>query len=453
MQLTYRSFLLLVLACSIAICPAVSAEDHPPNIILIFCDDLGYGDIGPFGATPIKTPHLDRMAKEGMRLTNFYASANVCTPSRAGLLTGRYAIRMGLADNVLFPTSKNGIPDSEWTLAEAMKERGYATACIGKWHLGSVPEFMPLTHGFDFFYGIPYSNDMTRCPLYRNEEIIEEPAVQATLTERYTEEAIKFMEANKDAPFFVYLPHTMPHIPLYASEKFRGKSAAGLYGDVVEAIDWSLGEIFSALKRLNLDENTIVIFTSDNGPWYEGSTGGLRGRKGECFEGGQRVPFIARCPGIIPPDRHNMSPSSNLDLLPTLVELTGGKIPDGVKLDGSSISGVLRGAKVSGDILSRPFFYFDNSTITAVRRGPWKLVTSAYYRKFTSPLGKSPSYAPGMLFNLETDPAEQFSLTRENHAIAQELASLIQSAQMEMTPPRTAPTESIPKSSTEESAQ
>jgi len=417
-----------LLAISGGLC---AAESDPPNIILIFCDDLGYGDIGPFGAEQIETPHLDRMAKKGMKLTHFYASANVCTPSRAGLLTGRYAIRMGLADNVLFPKSTNGLPASEWTLAEALKERGYATACIGKWHLGSIPEFMPLSHGFDYFYGIPYSNDMTPTPLYRNEVVIEEPAVQATLTERYTEEAVKFIEAHKDAPFFVYLPHTMPHIPLYASEKFRGKSAAGLYGDVVEAIDWSVGEIFSTLKRLDLDENTLVIFTSDNGPWYEGSSGGLRGRKGENFEGGQRVPFIAWWPGNIPSKRENASPTSNLDLLPTLVEITGGRIPDGVKLDGSSIAGILRGAKVGGELVTRPFYYFDNSTITAVRRGPWKLVTSAYYRKFTSPLGKSPAYAPGMLFNLETDPAEEFSLTAENRAIADELAALMVAAQSE----------------------
>jgi len=274
-----------------------------PNIIILFADDLGYGDIGPFGHPTIQTPHLNRMAREGMRLTQFYVAASVCTPSRAGLLTGRLPVRSGMASDerrVLFPNSKGGLPDEEITIAEALKKEGYATAAIGKWHLGHLPEHLPTEHGFDRYYGVPYSNDMKTdangekgVPLVRNKTIVEYPATQRTLTRRYTEEALSFIEANETQPFFLYLPYTFPHVPLHASEAFRDTSARGLYGDVVEEIDWSVGQILGTLRDRGLAKNTLVVFTSDNGPWLTqdlrgGSAGLLRGGKGSTWERRER---------------------------------------------------------------------------------------------------------------------------------------------------------------------
>ncbi len=404
----------------------------PPNFIIILCDDLGYGDVGAFGATRMATPNIDRMASKGITLTNFYASANVCTPSRAGLLTGRYSIRMGLAKGVLFPHSPTGLPDSEITIAQALKEKGYHSALIGKWHLGDAPEFQPRRRGFDYFYGLLYSHDMTPLPLYRNEERIEESADMPKLTERYTQEAIQYIEQNKGGPFFLYLAHSMPHIPLAVSERFKGKSKAGLYGDVVQGLDWSVGEILAALKRLNLERNTLVIFTSDNGPWYEGSAGPFRQRKGESWEGGMRVPFIARWPGKIPAGKSSGTMASNLDFLPTLLTLAGITIPNDRPIDGGDISKILFGGKPDKDFAMRPFYMFNNEEIAAVRSGKWKYVVQSRYINSNVNFEKHPFYRPGMLFDLSTDPEERFNLSRDNPNALQKMIGLTQKGRDEL---------------------
>ncbi|MEK7753991.1 MAG: sulfatase-like hydrolase/transferase, partial [Acidobacteriota bacterium] len=254
----------------------------PPNVIFIYCDDLGYGDLGCYGS-PLRTPNLDRMAREGMRFTQFYSANPVCSPSRAALMTGRYPTRVGVP-RVLFPKDTTGLPDSEITIAQTLKTRGYKTMCVGKWHLGHLPQYLPTNRGFDEYFGIPYSNDMTPRVLLHNTEVVEPTATLETLTPRYTEQALKFIERSKGSPFFLYMPHTYPHIPLGASARFRGKSKAGLYGDVVEEIDWSVGEVLGALKKQGLDNNTVVMFSSDNGPLDQGSAGRLRGRKGMTWE-------------------------------------------------------------------------------------------------------------------------------------------------------------------------
>lgn len=347
---------------------------RPPNIVLIFADDLGYGDLGCYGAPKIKTPNFDRMAAEGVRLTNFYVAAAVCTPSRAALLTGRYPIRSGLT-RVLNPDSAIGLKDYEETLAESLKARGYATACVGKWHLGHLPQFLPTRHGFDSYFGIPYSNDMKPTPLLRNEQAIEEPAVQEMLTSRYTQEAQKFIQSNAKQPFFLYLAHTFPHVPLYVSERFKGKSAGGKYGDVVEEMDWSLGEIMRTLKEQKIDQSTLIVFTSDNGPWLEkgdqaGSSGPLRAGKATTYDGGVRVPFIARWPGRLPAGRVGDEPAISLDVFPTLLNLAGAKIPDDRAIDGRDIFPFLAGTGTRGD---GDLYFYWSEQLQAVRSGNWKL--------------------------------------------------------------------------------
>jgi len=355
--------------------------DRPPNFIVILCDDLGYQDVGCFGSPLISTPNADRMATEGMRFTDFYAAAPVCTPTRAALMTGCYPVRVGLP-SVINYRSTVGINSEEITIAELLKTRGYATACIGKWHLGWQRQFLPTRHGFDCYYGIPYSNDMSYedfpVPLMRNEEIIEQPAVQETLTERYTEEAVKFITKHKDEPFFLYLPHTFPHVPLHASDRFKGKSKRGLYGDVVECIDWSTGQILDALKRLGLDGNTLVVFTSDNGPWtVKAEIGGcalpLRSGKGTTWEGGMRVPCIMRWPGHIPAGTACSETSSVMDFYPTLAKLTGAKVPADRIIDGRNISPLMAGEN-GAKSPHEAFFYYRAEELQAVRSGGWKLV-------------------------------------------------------------------------------
>lgn len=412
-----------------------AAETSPPNFVLVMADDLGFGDIGPFGAKKIATPNLDRMAAEGVKLTRFYASANVCTPSRAGLLTGRYSIRMGLAKEVLFPKSPNGLPPEEVTIAKALKERGYKTACIGKWHLGNKPEFWPTHHGFDFYYGLPYSNDMTPLALYRGEEKIEESVQQETLTERYTAEATKFIEANKSTPFFVYLPHTMPHVPIYVSEKFKGRSKASLYGDAVETIDWGMGEIFATLKRLGLDEKTLVIFTSDNGPWYEGSSGVYRDRKGSSWEGGLHVPFLARWPGKIPAGKTSDAIAMNIDMLPTLLKLAGVDLPKVRVIDGKDIWGLLQGG---GDSPHDALYFFTNEKIAAVRTPRWKFVLSTFYRTNEVNLNRAGAfYAPGLLFDMNDEEEERYSVAREHPDVVAQMVKLLEKGNAELVEPNT----------------
>ena len=400
----------------------VWAQNERPNFIVIMADDLGIGDLGVYGSSLINTPNLDRMAAEGIVFDSFYASANVCTASRGGLLTGRYPIRLGLVDDVARPTNDIHLSETEITIAEALKGEGYNTAIFGKWHLGSRVEWYPLNHGFDEFYGALHSNDMAPFQLYRDDQIIEDPVDQTTLTQRYTSEALRFIEQNKDNPFFLYIPHSFPHVPLFVTEEFEGQSSAGLYGDVVETIDWSMGQILKKLKELGIDENTMLIFTSDNGPWFEGSSGQFRNRKGTSWEGGLRVPFIARWPSIIPRNQRNSHAAMNIDVLPTILDFAGVSLSSETPPDGRSLRGVL----TNGEGSPHDYLYlFNNDRIAAVRSGKWKLVVETFYRTGVPSFDNPNSYyAPnGLLFDLEKDPSETYSFTREYPGVAEALHS------------------------------
>ena len=414
-----------------------SSGAKPPNIIVIFADDLGYSDLSCYGAEKIKTPRLDQMAEEGMRLTDFYCCAPVCSPSRAGLLTGRYPIRMGI-NQVFFPNSTDGIDSSEVTIAELLKEQGYATGCIGKWHLGHLPEFLPTRHGFDYYYGLPYSNDMEvekrgdpPLPLMRNEEIIEQPADQHTLTKRYTEEAVDFIKKNKANPFFLYLPHTMPHIPLFVSKEFEGKSDGGLYGDVIEEIDWSTGTILDAVKEAGIDENTLVIFTSDNGPWlvkkeHGGKADPLRNGKGSTFEGGMRVPCIMRWPSVIKAGRVEHAPAMTIDFLPTFAQLTGAEVPKDRTIDGKDITGILTG---DGKRADEDFYYFHSGDLQAYRSGNWKLK-----RPFKGKIYGEPEGHPALLTNLTDDIGETKNLADKHPDIVAKMEKQMDAFWQSMQP-------------------
>lgn len=363
----------------------IDVSDNP-NFIVIFIDDMGYGDIDPFGSKLNRTPNLDKMAEEGIRLTSFYAAA-LCTPSRAALMTGSYPKRVGLMQGswhaVLMPGDEHGLDLAEITIAEVLKQNGYATGIVGKWHLGDQKPFLPTRHGFDYFYGIPYSNDMIPSntskkrnfpplPLMRNETIIGKVVDQSNLTLDVTNEALKFIQSNADRPFFLYIPHPMVHSPLNASKDFEGKSDNGIYGDAVEEIDWSVGQILSKLQELDIDENTMVVFTSDNGPTRKGVATPLRGNKSTTYEGGIRVPFLARWPGKIPKGSTFDGITSTMDLLPTFTRFAGGDIPDDRKLDGKDISKILLGIEKSASPYEA-FYYYEQAHLTAVRSGDWKL--------------------------------------------------------------------------------
>ncbi len=384
--------------------------------MIILVDDLGYQDVGCFGSPSISTPRLDAMAREGIKFTSFYAQP-VCTPSRAALLTGCYPMRVGLP-NVLNAEAKTGINSSEITIAKLLKSRGYATACIGKWHLGHHPKFLPARHGFDYYYGLPYSNDMGRkkpVPLIRGEKIIEQPANQDTLTQRYTQEALKFIEANKDRPFFLYLPHTMVHVPLAASDAFRGKSKRGLYGDAAEEIDWSTGQILDTLKRLGLDENTLVMFTSDNGPWLiKNQDGGcalpLRDGKGTTYEGGIRVPCIMRWPGKILAGSTCDEMASEMDILPTIARLAGTTEPKDRIIDGKDIWPLMSGVKGAVSPHQALFFYRSNK-LQAMRCGKWKLILPQN--------GK-----PAALYDLHADISESNDLSAQYPKLVKRFSEL-----------------------------
>lgn len=399
--------------------------NHRPNIVMIYADDLGYGDLGCYGGA-IRTPNLDRMAAEGVRFTNFYSANPVCSPSRAALLTGRYPVRTGVP-RVLFPQDQTGLARSETTLAELLKPLGYRTMCIGKWHLGRPPEYLPTSRGFDHYFGIPYSNDMNPRVLMRDTAVIEEPARLETLTPRYTAQALQFIESAKDGPFFLYLPHTYPHIPLAASERFRGKSPAGLYGDVVEELDWSVGEILGALRRHGLEQNTLVMFSSDNGPWYQGSPGRLRGRKGMTYEGGVREPFLARWPGRIPPGRVLDPVACTIDIFPTVAGLTGAKLPSN-RLDGMDIWPLLSGQ--ARDLPREALLYFDNVHLQCARWKQWKLHVARYNSVAYSPAppGGRLNFPlrPPELYGLSGDPDESYDVAREHPDIVREIESRIE---------------------------
>ncbi len=428
---------------------------EPVNVIIIYADDLGWGDLSCYGHPKFKTPHLDRMATEGARLTNFYSSCPYCAPARASLQTGRYPFRSGMTQNPCPDAGVNdvGIPDSEITLGEAFKAAGYATICIGKWHLGHKPEFHPLRHGYDEYLGILYSNDMHPVELWDGDKVVEYPVIQATLTKRYTDRAIAFMEKNRERPFFIYLPHAMPHKPLAASEDYYKKSGAGLYGDVMAELDANVGRLLERLKALKLDRKTLVIFTSDNGPWYGGSTGGLRGMKGRTWEGGLRVPLIAWWPGKIPASQVIHEPAIIMDLYVTTLAAAGIAVPKDRVIDGRDIMPMLT-AKAPSPHEALLSFRGDN--LHSICRGKWKLhlvspdPTGKNYRElddtWIDPRGPDgvrivapyeqarPSAHPGVttgdpagppgLFDLENDPTEQHNVAAEHPEIVKQLTDL-----------------------------
>ncbi len=407
-----------------------------PNIILIFADDLGYGDLGCEGGKVIRTPHLDRMAAEGTRLTDFYASANICTPSRAGLMTGQFAIRNGLAHEVIQAADSTGLPPDAFTIPRLLKTAGYATALIGKWHLGHVaPHWPPTLYGFDTFKGLPYSHDMRPLSYFEAdgaEITLTEDKVDFTrLTERFFAETLAFAGAHKDGPFAIVLALTAPHVPLRPHESSDGTSLAGAYGEVVEEIDRNVGALLAALADMGLEGNTLVAFTSDNGPWFEGSSGPFRDRKGGgAWEGGFRVPCILRQPGVIPAGQACSGLTSNLDFLPTFAALTGttAAIPAGHDLDGVDLSGlILRGEPSPRDEI----VLFNNTKVAAVRAGRWKFVGQSYYRGLDIDLA---AYRYPLLFDLATDPGETYSVAARHPEVMQAMAARYEAAKAKFAP-------------------
>ena len=413
------------LSCSASSPAARDALDRP-NFVLVFIDDMGYGDIGAFGSTQNRTPHVDAMAEGGMKLTSFYAHP-VCTPSRAALMTGSYPIRNGLQTGfwhpVLMPADPQGIHPDEITVAEVLKDRGYATGIVGKWHLGDQPEFLPNNHGFDYHYGLPYSNDMSPfmplnprnhppLPLLRNGEVIRKvPEDQSFLTGAYTAESLAFIDRHHADPFFLYIPHSMVHVPLWAGEDFKGSSKNKVLGDCIEELDWSVGEIRDRLEQYGIAENTLVFFTSDNGP-ARGSAGPLRGRKGTTYEGGLRVPAVAYWPGTIPPGTSYGDIATTMDILPTLAALAGADTPRD-RIDGYDISAILRG-DIGAPSPYDAFYYYRGYELRAVRSGEWKLHTD------------------GTLYNLDSDIAESQDLADERPEVRDRLARLLEEARINL---------------------
>lgn len=445
------SVLLLVYSVSLTGQTLLAQSETPLNYIVIFVDDLGYGDIAPFGSELNRTPNLDRMTAEGRKFTNFYVAASVCTPSRAALLTGCYPQRVDMALNALpdsvnhivfFPGEPKGLNPSEVTIAEVLKQKNYATACIGKWHQGDQPQWLPTKQGFDLYFGIPFSNDMgfdnsipyPPLPLVRDQKVIEEEPDQRFLTRRYTEETLKFIEQNKKQPFFVYLPHSMVHWPHYASPRFESKSKNGIYGDVVEEIDWSVGQILDKLVELGLDKRTLVIFTSDNGGargrGFVVSNLPLRAGKGSMFEGGFRVSMLAWCPGFVPAGTVCDELTTSMDLLPTFAELSGAQVPGDRILDGRDIGPLLRG---DGNAQSphEAFFYRRGVDLYAVRSGDWKL----FVRNTGAPFpGESQPQrvVPGTLYNLKNDIGETNDVSKTHPDVVARLMKLAEASRVDL---------------------
>lgn len=435
---------------------AVGAESRPPNVVVIFIDDMGYADIGPFGAEGIDTPHLDQMARQGRVFTDFYVTQAVCSASRAGLLTGCYNVRVGIL-GALGPGARHGIHEDEMTLAEVCKQKGYATACYGKWHLGHHRQFLPMQHGFDDYFGLPYSNDMwpfhptagnrfPDLPLIDKNEIINPKVTgkdQEQLTTQYTERAVQFIDDHKDQPFFLYVPHSMVHVPLYVSDKFRGKSERGLFGDVVMEIDWSVGQILSALRRNELDRDTLVIFTSDNGPWlsygdHAGSAAPLREGKGTMFDGGCREPTVMWWPGKIPAGTKCQEPAMTIDILPTVAELIGAELPDH-KIDGKNIWPLLAGEEGASSPHEAYYFYYGNQ-LQAMRMGKWKLHFPHAYRSLNgrrggtggTPVAYSQNRIELALFDLETDIGETTDVQQRHPEVVAKMQELAETMRAEL---------------------
>ena len=450
-------------------CKAQSFKSNKlPNIVLIYMDDMGYGDVDAYGGIDYTTPNIDKLAASGMRFTNFYAAQPICTASRAALLTGCYPNRIGFF-GAIGPNSPIGLSDKEETIAQMLKKKGYSTAIIGKWHLGDAKKFLPLQHGFDEFFGLPYSNDMwpvnydgkpikpsdsawqrkhTKPPLPLIEgnkpiRYIKTLDDQGMLTTWYTEKAVSFIKRNKNKPFFLYLAHSMVHVPIAVSDKFKGKSKQGLFGDVMMEIDWSVGEVMKALNKNGLDKNTIVIFTSDNGPWltfgnHAGSAGGLREGKMTTFEGGQREPAIVWWPGIVPPRTVCNKLACNIDIIPTLASITGAPLPSH-KIDGVNILSLFKG-DVNANPRDHLFYYYNKNSLQAVRQGPWKLVLPHSYVSNTNEIpgkdgwpGKTHMDSIGLaLYDLRRDPGERYDVKEQNPDVVQRLQQLAEQAREDL---------------------
>lgn len=444
---------ILILFAFVALHTALESAEKP-NFVLIFTDDQGYGDLGSFGSTTIRTPHLDRLAAEGRKFTSFMTASSVCSPSRAGLLTGCYPRRVGMHNGVLFPTSTSGLHPDEHTIADHLRQQGYATACFGKWHLGHHPEVLPTANGFDTYYGIPYSNDMNhpanegkpkggavgmdelwidpestltkwQTPLMENEKIVELPVDQRTITRRCTDRALAFVKENRERPFFVYLPYSMPHIPLYVPDEVRDPDPKRAYINTIEHLDTEVGRVFDLLRELELDKNTYVIFTSDNGPWltfkhHGGSAGPLRDGKMSTFEGGQRVPCIMWAPGRIPAGTECGALASTIDLLPTIAAITGTPLPADRPVDGLDITGLMTG---EAETVRNEFLYYSrNGRIDGIREGDWKLLVPIPEK--SKGLAPAPPSGP-MLFDLSKDPGERNNLAAEKPELVERLIQLM----------------------------
>ena len=446
-DLTRRGFLraLGVGMASLAVPGCTSGNQRTsgskPNFVIIFADDQGYQDVGCFGSPNIETPNLDRMAAEGMKFTDFYSAASICSPSRAALMTGCYPPRVGIT-KVLFRRDNIGLNPKEVTIADVLKGQGYATSCVGKWHLGHLPEFLPTSNGFDSYFGLPYSNDMDGIkgkdrnldrawrekdyspwgvPLMRDKEIIEQPAVQTTLTERYTDEAVSFIHKNKDKPFFLYMPHTMPHVPLFVSNDFYVKDVFKAYKATIEQIDHSVGRVFAALKKAGVDKKTLVIYTSDNGPWlskkhHGGSALPLRDGKFTTYEGGMREPCIMRWPGKIPAGKVCTEVCGTIDVLPTFAKLAGAPLPSDRVIDGKNIWPLMAG-KSGAKSPHEAYFYYRGTTLEAVRSGRWKLRRS---RKSME------------LYDLQADIGEKNNLAQNHPDIVQRLTKTMEEFDAEL---------------------
>jgi len=419
----------LILIGLLSACSSIPEPSRRPNFVVIFIDDMGYGDISPFGSTVNPTPNLKRMADEGMKLTSFYASP-VCTPSRAALMTGSYPIRNGLQTGswhpVLMPGDINGIHPDEITVAEVLQEAGYATGIVGKWHLGDQPQFLPTRHGFDEYYGLPYSNDMIPVaegslranrnfpplPLVQGDKALREVVDQSTLTADYTREALDFIDRHHEEPFFLYLPHSMVHVPLHAGKDFEGSTGEGILSDAIAEIDWSVGQVLDKLLDLQLEQDTFVLFTSDNGP-ARGSAGSLRGRKGSTYEGGLRVPTIAWMPGTVPPDSFYLETLSTMDLLPTFAAMAGASLDADRTIDGHDVSHILKG-DLEADSPYQFFFYYRGYNLRAVRQGTWKL------------------HSNGELYDLGLDVGESVDVSAENPEITARLQTALAAAREEL---------------------